>query len=76
MNLLDWRLRRHLRRSGLPDLPEVRKLMRLAWWNGFTFGALQHQADAARTEALEALAHYTVNGGSQGSAFLPARERT
>ena len=53
--LLDWRLRRYIAKSDLPDLPEVRKMMRLAWWNGFTFGALQHRSDAAHRQAQEAL---------------------
>ena len=53
--LLDWRLRRFLARSERPDLPEVRKMLRLAWWNGFTFGALQRQSDAAHQEAQKAI---------------------
>jgi hypothetical protein len=56
--LLDWRLRRVLRKSGIPDLPEVRRMMRLAWWNGFTFGAFERKAAAAREEGLAALRRY------------------
>ena len=56
MTLLDWRLRRHLARHDLPDLPEVRRLMRLSWWNGFTGGALEHRVAVARREAFQAIA--------------------
>lgn len=54
-NLLDRRLRRKREESGLPDLPEIRRLMRLSWWNGFTFGALERQVRAAHKEAFKAL---------------------
>lgn len=53
-----WRLRRISRKYGLPDLPEVRKLMRLSWWNGFTFGAFEYRVTAAREEALDAIQLY------------------
>jgi hypothetical protein len=55
MNILDWRLRRVLRKHDLPDLPEVRRMLRLAFWNGFTSGALEHRASRARGEALKAI---------------------
>jgi hypothetical protein len=56
--LLDWRLRHLRKRYGLPDIPEVRKLMRLSWWNGFTFGALERQVSAADEVAKQALRDY------------------
>ena len=56
MTLLDRRLRRHLAKYELPDLPEVRRLMRLAYWNGFTLGALKRRLPAARREAALAIA--------------------
>ena len=58
MRLLDWRLRKVLRKTGLPDLPEVRRFMRIAWWNGFTFGAFEREVAVARKEALEAIREY------------------
>jgi hypothetical protein len=54
--LLDWRLRQRLAKYDLPDLPEVRRLMRLSYWNGFTFGALKPRVAAAGEEALRAVA--------------------
>jgi hypothetical protein len=57
VNLLDWRMRNLLRRSGLPDMPEVRKLMRASWWNGFTFGAAyRDELPVLREQALAAVA--------------------
>lgn len=56
--LLDWRLSRVVRRMGLPDLPEVRRYMRMSWWNGFTLGALAGRMPALRTEALVAVARH------------------
>jgi hypothetical protein len=61
--LTDWRLRRALQRSGLPDLPEVRKFMRMSYWNGFTFGSLQSRMPAARAEALIAVARHACTKG-------------
>lgn len=49
--LLDWRLRRVRTRSGLPDTPEMRRFMRAAWWNGFTFGAAYRRELPALREA-------------------------
>jgi hypothetical protein len=60
MNLLDRRLSRLRRKHRLPDLPEVRKMMRLAWLNGFTFGACERQVAAAREEGLQALRRYAA----------------
>lgn len=54
-DLLDWRLRRVLKKSNLPDLPEVRRMMRLSWWNGFTGGAFEREAELARVEAFAAM---------------------
>jgi hypothetical protein len=58
VNLLDWRLRRTLRRYDLPDLPEVRAYMRAAWWRGFTFGACpgDRKMAAIRVQARVAMA--------------------
>jgi len=54
--ILDWRLRSVLRRSGLPDLPEVRKLMRASYWHGFTFGAAYaRELPALREQSLHAI---------------------
>lgn len=61
--MLDWRLRAVRKKTGLPDLPEVRALMRISWWNGFTFGALEHRVTAARREALNAVARDQRRGG-------------
>lgn len=69
--ILDWRMRGLLRKLDVPDLPEVRKMMRLAWWNGFTFGALEHQANAARREALEAIAAMPDMTRKQGKEGRP-----
>jgi hypothetical protein len=52
---LDWRLAPLRRERGLPDLPEVRRMLRLSWLNGFTGGAFRRQAAAAGEEGLEAL---------------------
>jgi len=54
---LDWHLRVVLRRSGLPDLPEVRRLTRASWLNGFTFGAYpgRQGVRAIRDEARDAI---------------------
>ena len=57
-NLLDWRLRAVLRKSGIPDLPETRRMLRLAWWDGFTGGAFSGRETAARDEALAAMMRY------------------
>ena len=56
MSLLDWRLRRVMKKYGVPDLPETRRLCRLSYWNGFTFGVLKHEVKQAREEALDAMA--------------------
>jgi hypothetical protein len=61
--LLDWRLTRLRRKHALPDLPEVRRLFRLSWLNGFTFGAMGRQVGVARAEALAAIAKV---GGNEG----------
>lgn len=53
--VLDWRLARLRRERGLPDLPEVRKMLRLSWLDGFTNGAFRREAAAAREEGREAL---------------------
>jgi hypothetical protein len=53
--ILDWRMRRLRREFDLPDLPEVRRLFRMSWLNGFTFGAFEREVAAARREALKAL---------------------
>lgn len=60
--LLDWpisRLLHHwlLRRSDLPDIPEVRRLLRATFQKGFTFGAApsQQKMRALREEAVEAI---------------------
>ena len=55
---LDRRMRGALRESGLLGVPEVRRMMRLAWLNGFTFGALERQLSQARQEAIEAIARH------------------
>lgn len=39
----------------LPDTPETRKLLRLAWCNGFTLGLLKRRVAAARAEARSAV---------------------
>lgn len=36
-------------------VPEVRRLMWIAWLNGFTFGALTERQAGARLEAEEAI---------------------
>jgi hypothetical protein len=51
--LLDWSLRKA--RRDLPDIPEVRRFIRLCWLDGFTSGALERRVAAARTEAFEAI---------------------
>ena len=58
-------MRRLLKKYDVPDLPEVRKMMRAAWWNGFTFGARQRQVDTARQEAFRALVKYTKEEGGK-----------
>ncbi len=32
--------------------------MRLSWWNGFTFGAMERKVDAARKEAFAAMVRF------------------
>lgn len=59
--LLDWRLSRLRRKHRLPDLPEVRKMMRYAWLNGFTNGAFERQAAGARDEAFAALRQHAAS---------------
>ncbi len=55
--LLDRHLRVIRRRWGAPDLPEVRRLMRASWLNGFTLGAYPGTSElrAIREEALAAI---------------------
>lgn len=56
--ILDWRLKDLLPRHDLPGLPEVRRLMRLSWLNGFTFGAFERRVTEARAQALTAIADH------------------
>ena len=49
--LLDWPIRRLLRRRGLPDIPEVRRLMRAAGQKDFTFGTAPSQRRRNSTRA-------------------------
>ena len=65
--LLDRRLSRLRRKHGLPDLPEVRRFLRLSWLNGFTFGAMERQVREAKAEALAAIAKMAP-GTQQGGA--------
>jgi hypothetical protein len=53
-----WRPRGTLRRHQMPDVPEVRRLMRASWLNGFTFGAAYSQREmrVIRSDALAAVA--------------------
>ena|SRR6266702_5047436 len=55
--LPEWPMRWMLRRSGLPDLPEVRRVMRIAWQRGFTLRAApsKQKMRAIREQALSAL---------------------
>jgi len=56
--MLDWPMRRILRRWGLPDIPEVRRLMRTAWHKGFCwFGAVPSQQEmrTIREQSLAAV---------------------
>jgi hypothetical protein len=62
--LLDWRLRKVALEYDMPDLPEVRKVMRLAWWNGLTAGLLGRRYAAAREEAREVVAR--MEAGDHG----------
>lgn len=55
--MLDWRLRSIRHKSNLPDLPEVRRLMRACWWNGFT-GTGAGKITALKAEALAAIARH------------------
>ena len=57
MRLLNWPVRRSLRRNGLPDIPETRRLLRAARLRGFTFGAgpSPQKIRAIRDEALTAV---------------------
>jgi hypothetical protein len=55
MWIFDWRLGRSHEQLDLPNLPEVRRLMRLAWLNGLTFGALERQVAEAKQEAFIAI---------------------
>lgn len=65
--LLAWRLRAVVRRSGLPDLPETRTLLRLSYWNGFTGGALATRVASARAAALAAVAAYSSGHREDGA---------
>lgn len=59
MNAVKRIWRRWLTGAGdLPDLPEVRHLLWLAFWNGATFGALENKLDVARQDAYAALDRY------------------
>lgn len=77
--LLDWRLRRLLRKHDLPDLPEVRKMLRLAWWNGFTsvfrggIGAFERQEAVAYQAAMEALRRVLSRGRLALACLFPFR---
>ncbi len=64
--LLDWHLRVIRRRWGAPDLPELRRLMRASWVNGFTFGAYPGASGlrAIREEALAAIRRSPDKGAS------------
>ena len=42
----------------LLGIPEVRKLWRLSFWNGFLGGGLQRQVAASREEAINAIREY------------------
>lgn len=57
--LPDWPVRWMLRRHGLPDIPEVRRLLRASWRKGFTFGAAPGNQEmcAIREKALAAVIH-------------------
>lgn len=57
------------RASGLPDLPEVRALLRWSWLNGFTFGAFEGRVAAARQEAREAIRRGRGGGEPDWAAF-------
>jgi hypothetical protein len=59
--LLDWPVRRLLRRCGLLDIPEVRRPLRAAGQKGFTFGAApSHQKmRAIREQAVKAVLRAT-----------------
>jgi len=65
--LMDWRLARLRREHALPDLPEVRRLLRLSWLNGFTFGAMERQVALASAEALTAIAKVAAQSAASGS---------
>lgn len=55
--LLDWHTRSVMARCGLPDVPEVRALLRASWWRGFTFGSYPSPEEMAaiRQRALDAI---------------------
>jgi hypothetical protein len=55
----DWYIRRSLKDQELADIPEVLRLMRLSYWNGFTFGALERQVTVAHGEARDAIMRMT-----------------
>lgn len=59
--LLPRSMRRYLKASGLPDLPEVRRMLRLAWLDGFTFrtsSAIAEKLAYARLLSRRAVAEY------------------
>lgn len=62
IGVLDWHTRRLLRHHGLPDIPEVRLLLRAAWLKGFTFGAApgEQRMRAIRENAVLALVRGTA----------------
>jgi hypothetical protein len=56
--LREWAICRFLTLPGVPDLPEVRRALKMTFWNGLTFGALERRAKTARAAAFEALRNY------------------
>ncbi len=74
--LLDWHVRWMLRRSGLPDIPEVRLLLRIAWQKGSTFGATPNQPKmrAIREQVLAAASRALPDkSGTPDSLPSPAK---
>ncbi len=68
---MDWHVRWMLRRHGLPDIPEVRRLLRAACRKGWTSGAAPSlQEMCAIREAAVTAVH---GGGTYVRAAIPQR---